>query len=237
MRSIYNPFSQFERAVFLPFLIAWNLLASFPAGAQAIEPDQVASVRLVNLVSPGEGRLMLKLDGSEPWPAGYELGQRTGAFGLKAGTHKFVLSKEGCLTAERELDLEAGKTVTLAIFGDPVENEEGEVIAWQIRLAELGQKSPGPGYFLTLVSFCPEKRLFVDVQPASGEAFEVPLLQRRATRRKFATDRERVAITHGDNILEVLKGRRAGNYVVMIYEGEEGKEAVSFYDSKFVLGE
>lgn len=232
MRCISSPIHSFR--ALLPLI----LFAVVPAlGAQEIEPGQVAFVRLVNLVSPGEGNLHLKLNGSVPWPAGYQLGQRTGGLGLKAGEHKFILSKEGCLTAEREVKLEGGKTITLAIFADPVRDEEGEIIDWQIKMAELSQQDPGPDYYLTFVSFCQDEKLLVKVSPAAGESFSVELPQRRTVRRKFATDRERVAITHDEKLLDVLKGRQAGNYVVMIYEGEDGKEAVSFYDPKFVLGE
>lgn len=213
------------------------LFVSVPAGAQEVEPGEIAFVRLVNLVSPGEGNLKLKLNGSEPWPSGYELGQRTGGLGLKAGKHKLVLSKKGCLTAERDVTLTGGKTVTLAIFADAVRDDEGEIVDWQIKIAELSQKDPGPGYFLTFVSFCQDEKVLVRVTPAAGESFSVELPQRRTVRRKFATDRDRVAITHGEKVLNVLKGRRAGNYVVMVYEGEDGKEAVSFYDPKYVLGE
>lgn len=240
MRPICNSIfdsvvASYHRSSF--FLLFLSLLAAPVLTAQEVDPSEVAFVRLVNLVSPGEGNLQLELDGSVPWPAGYKLGQRTGGLGLKAGEHKFVLSKKGCLTAERDVKLTGGKTVTLAVFADAVRDEQGEIIDWQIKMAELSQKDPGPGYYLTFVSFCQDENVLVRVTPTAGESFSVELSPRRTVRRKFATDRDRVAITHDEKVLDVLKGRRAGNYVVMVYDGVEGKEAVSFYDPKFVVGE
>lgn len=210
------------------------------------DPANVAFVRMVNLVSPGEGNLKMRIDGEDPWPAGYRLGQRTGGIGMKAGKRKFVLSKEGCLSAEREIPLKGGKTVTLAIYAEPVLDEEtgkpvldenGEVAEWQIKVASLNQVDPGEGYHLTFVSFCVEEVIDIEVKPAASDSFFAQVKRLTTTKRQFASNRDRVAIVYQDKVLDVLKGRIAGNYVVMIYEGVDGKDAISFYDPKFVLAE
>jgi len=220
------------------------LLGGLLQGQERPDAGQVAFVRMVNLVSPGEGNLKIEIDGEDPWPVGYRLGQRTGGVGMKAGQRKFVMRKKGCLTAKREIDLVGGKTITLAIYAEAVVDEEtgkplldvaGKVAHWQIKVALLSQVDPGGDFHLTFVSFCPEESLDVEVRPAKAESFFVVARRRQAIKRKFASERERVAIVHEDKVLNVLKGRNKGNYVVMIYEGEEGKEALSFYDPKFVL--
>ncbi|MDP0489614.1 MAG: hypothetical protein Q7Q71_01020 [Verrucomicrobiota bacterium JB023] len=209
------------------------LLASGSGHAQR-DPATVCFVRLVNLVSPGEGNLKLKIDGDEPWPAGYRLGQRTGGFGLSAGTSQFVLSKEGCLSADRKISLPGGETITLAVYAEPVEDEEGQ-LQWQIKVAKLTQQDPGDGYHLTVVSFCREAKIPLEVAPASDDSFAITVDRLKTTKVKFASSRERVAIVHDGDVIDVLKGRKAGNYVVMVFDAEEGKDAVSFYDPKFVL--
>ena len=220
------------------------LLSCSSCGQEEIDSSQVAFVRIVNLVSPGEGNLKIKVDGEESWPAGYRLGQRTGGVGMKAGTRKFVFTKEGCLSAERDIDLVGDKTITLAIYGDPVLDEDteepilnaaGEVANWQIKVAQLSQWDPGEGYHLTFVSFCSGESLDLEVKPSQSDAFFVMAKYLETTKRKFSSEPSRVAVMYEGEVLNRVKGREEGNYVVMIYEGEEGKEALSFYDNKFLL--
>ena len=71
------------------------LLGGLLQGQERPDAGQVAFVRMVNLVSPGEGNLKIEIDGEDPWPVGYRLGQRTGGVGMKAGQRKFVMRKKG----------------------------------------------------------------------------------------------------------------------------------------------
>ena len=207
--------------------------------SEAPKPSEVGFVRLINLVPVGEGTTSILIDGANNWPQGFRLGQRTGAIGLRKGDHEFTLSKPGCKAARKVIPVVGGATQTLVAYAEPVRDDSGMIIAWELKVAKLKQHTPDQGMFLTVVSFCDEPEVPLDIHETVSD-----------TRLKTVAKRlgvVRVALQKGQNIAEIshageeitsLATDGSGNYVLMLYEDEEGKKGgLTFFDPKFVLAE
>jgi hypothetical protein len=91
--------------------------------------------------------------------------------------------------------------------------------------------------FMTLVSFCEEDQLTIDIHEGMSDR------KMKVETRRLKV--ERLELGNGDVIAEIscqgsplttLNAQENGNYVVMIFEnGDQGKKAISFYDPKFVM--
>lgn len=200
-------------------------------------PADVGFYRIVNVVAAGEGNLNLTIEGKDYWPQGFKLGQRTGAIGMKAGKKEFVLRKEGCKGAKRSLDVVAGETQTFVCFAEPVRDEDGNIIDWELRVARLRQHTPEKGIFLTIVSFCEDEQLGLEVSERAGGAEKRVLVPKmKTTRVRMDGGLVAAEIKHRGRIVTNVMAEKAGNYVVMLYNGADGaRKGTVFYDPKFVL--
>jgi hypothetical protein len=76
-----------------------------PAGAQqgdpgcGIYPSRACRGRR-------RGKSLILIDGEDIFPKGYDLGQRTGGFGLKAGAHTISIKKTGVETGTTKMEPE-----------------------------------------------------------------------------------------------------------------------------------
>ena len=201
------------------------------------ERPRVGFVRLVNVAAAGTGNLMVSMDGNNYWPEGIKLGQRSGGIGLRAGKKEFVLTKTGCKSAKRSIDIVEGETQTLVFYSLPVRNDSGQIVEWELKLARLRQHSPKEGLFLTVISFCEEPELPLEIfETASQQSKKLLLPKMRTTRVELEGGLVSAEIRHKDEVITTVLAERRGNYVVMLYtDGEGGRQGVSFYDPKFVL--
>lgn len=200
-------------------------------------PADVGFFRIVNVVAAGEGNLKMTMEGKEYWPQGFKLGQRTGGIGMKAGKKEFVLRKDGCTGVKRSLDVVAGETQTFVCYADPVRDEEGKIIDWELKIARLRQHTPEKGLFVTLVSFCEDKELAIEInETASGEVVKVVVPKMKTTRAALQGGLVNAEIKHRGEVVTHVMAEKAGNYVVMLYNDADGaKKGMVFYDPKFVL--
>lgn len=205
-------------------------------GQRGMPPD-VGFFRIVNVVGAGEGNLKLTMEGKNHWPQGFKLGQRTGGIGMKAGKKEFSLSKEGCKSASRSLEVVAGETQTFVCYAEPVRDETGEIIDWELKIARLRQHTPDQGIFITVVSFCEEKELPVEInETASGEVVKVVVPKLKTTRAALKSGLVSAEIKVKGEVVTNVLAAKAGNYVVMLYNEADGsKSGTVFYDPKFVL--
>lgn len=210
------------------------------AGAQnpAAVPKE-GGLRVVNLVAAGAGNLELTMDGAVPdkWKDGFKLGDRTGLFKMPVGDLEFVLSKEGCKTSKRTVQVLLGKTMTLVCYADPIRDDTGKIVDWELKMASLRQRTEPNGLFFTLVSFLEEDEIELEVVDSlSNKEQAVVLPKRKATPVEVNAGLVNVRISHEGKLLKALSTKRRGNYVVMFYMNGDGeRETVTYYDRKFVL--
>ena len=194
-------------------------------------------LRIVNVVAVGEGNLNLKMAGKSYWPKGFKLGERTGGFRMRSGKIAFMLEKEGCTTSTRSIEVVKGETQTLVCYADPLRDESGRIVEWELKIARLKQREPEQGLHFTIISFCEEQELELEVLETVSEVSQmVTVAKMKARRVKIEGGLVSVHIMHRDKVVERLATDQKGNYVVMLYTDAEGaQKGVTFYDSKFVL--
>ena len=212
------------------------LLLCSSAQAQREAPENLGFVRFINLVEAGEGKTDLNIDGAKIWKKGYSFGQRTGGLAYKRGNHEFSVSKAGCLTAKQKVKVEAKQSLTLVGYAEESFDEDGQFLGWQIKLANLKQHSPEKGFSVTFVSFCKEKFLDLEIEEVlSRKKLKQAVAQRRVARLNFANkSRMKTIVSYKGEILGAINVDEPGNYVAMIYDGEDGMRKLKyFYDAKF----
>ena len=205
-----------------------------PALAQA---PQVGFVRLVNVAAAGEGNLNVTIDGKNYWKNGIKLGQRSGGIGLRAGKKEFVLTKSGCKSAKRSIDVAVDETQTIVFYSQPVRDEDGNIVEWELKVARLRQHDPEQGLHFTVISFCEEPELPIEIYESASQATKkVVVPKMKTTRVELEGALVSAEIRHAGEVVTTVMAERRGNYVVMLYtDGDGARKGVSFYDPKFVL--
>lgn len=214
------------------------LLLLMPLLSAQEPPPNMGFVRFMNLVDAGEGNTKLKINGKDIWEPGYRLGQKTGALPYSSGDQKFVVTKEGCLPAERDVSIEKGKSQTIVAFAEEVFDEEGESLGWGIKLARLEQHTPEKGLVVTFISFCKEDVLDLEIDESQSSKTFTQTVYRRKTARLKLVDKGRVraSVSCNGERIGSIKVENQGNYVSMIYDGDDGKRKMkTFYDPSFMV--
>lgn len=201
-------------------------------------PPQVGFVRIVHAVAAGDGKANIVINGEDIFPKGYQLGQRTGGFGLKAGSHSITVKKNGVEPGTTKITLNTGETMTLIAFSEKVPpKKEGEPPVWQTKILRLKQSDPERGYRMTLVSVCDKDEVTIKAANQGKGAIETAHVKRLATSMvDLGGSRGEVLVKAGEDIVTTLSPEDPGNYVVVLYQDEKGAiKALSFFDPKFVI--
>lgn len=211
-----------------------------PAIAQEEGPPQVCFVRIVNAVAAGEGNTRFEIDGEDIFPKGYKLGQRTGGFGLKAGSHSIRILKDGVEPGTTKVDLKTGETMSLIGFAEklpPKKGEEDQPPVFTTRILRLKQSDPERGYRMTIVSVSSKDQVEVQAAIQGKGSVEKAFAKRLATTSvDLGRSRGEVLVKVGDEIVTTLSPEDPGNYVVVLYDDPDGNvKAISFFDPKFVI--
>lgn len=222
----------------LASLAAFILSAQF-VQAQGNQPE-VGFVRIVDAVQPGEGKVNFLIDGEDIFPKGYNLGQKTGGLGIKAGAHTITLKKTGVVTGTTKINLGTGETLSLIGFGEKVppkpDAKPEDPPVWEIKILRLKQSDPESGYRLAFVPLCPQDELKIETE-SSGKA-KPPVYAKRmlVTSMDLGKSKSEVLVKIAGEIVTVVSPEDRGNYVVIFYLDEAGKvKALNFYDPKFVV--
>jgi hypothetical protein len=224
-----------------PRLLAACLLSlfSFTLLAAQDEAPKVGFIRLVNAVAPGTGNLHLKIDGEEMYAKGYTMGQRTGGIGLLAGSKKIAVTKEGVEEGSTTVQLGIGETVTLIAFAEKLPAEDDKPERWAARVLRLKPRDVENGYRLTLLSVCKQTEILfeTDIQGRDKpEGSSVKRLMTSTVDLGGAGGDITVRLRGSDKILTSFRPDDPGNYVMLLYDGEDGEvHSVYFYDPKFVI--
>ena len=204
-------------------------------------PPEVGFVRVVNAISPGTGNMKLFIDGENLFPQGYELGQRTGGIGLKAGTRKIEVRKDGVESGFTRLKLATGETVTIIAFAEPVpkkkDKKDEDKPEWKARLLRLSQRNVERGFRMTVVSVSQRPSVAVQVAAEIRGKVQTGRVKRLNTATfDLGGGRGEVLLKIAGETLAQVSLDDPGNYVVVLYDDDKGKiHAISFYDPKFVI--
>lgn len=216
---------------------AFALLLTTGTGWAQKSPE-VGFIRIVNGIAPGQGNVKFLIDGEDIYPEGYLLGQATGGLGLKAGGHNIEAKREGVESGSTKIDLQAGETLTLIAFAEKKTPESpDEPPKWTTKLLRLKQSDPMRGYRMALVSICdlPEVRVIAN-NHAKGTNDTAYVKRLAITMVDLGNAKGEAFVKDGERILTTVSTDSPGNYVVILYQDQEGKlSAISFYDPKFVI--
>jgi hypothetical protein len=194
-------------------------------------------LRIINAVAPGTGRVAFAINGRDLYPDGYALGQTTGEYGVKTGDLVITIRKTGVETGRTNIQLNAGETVTLIAFAERMPQKElSEPPKWAVRLLRMKQQDEAKGFALSLVSVCKAEETALDLQAIESGSVEKAFAKRLGIV-KVDLDRKRgeIFVKVGDRVLTTVSPDSPGNYVVILYENQEGQtEAVSYYDPKLL---
>lgn len=211
---------------------------AFLACSVFAQPPEVGFLRIVNSVAPGTGNAAFLIDGRNLYPDGYKLGQDTGGYGVKAGNITLEVRKEGVESGTTRIPLGAGETMTVIAFAErlPARNED-DPPRWEIKLLKLKQQDVERGYGLSFVSVCKADETSVQVTIEGRKEPKRVFARRLAiTQLEVGNRQAELSVTIGERKLTHISTDSPGNYVVILYQNEEGVvEAISFYDPKFVI--
>lgn len=207
-------------------------------GVSAQNAPKVGFIRIVNGIAPGQGNAKLLINGEDIFPEGYQLGQATGAMGLKEGSVVVEAKREGVESGTTNLDIRGGETTTLIAFAEKNPQESiDDPPKWSVKLLRLKQSDPLRGYRVALVSICDTPEVRVVTENLAKNTKEIAHVKRLSISMvDLGTARGEAFIKDGDNVLTTVSTDSPGNYVVILYQDKDGKlAALTFYDPKFVV--
>lgn len=201
----------------------------------------IGFIRFVNVVAPGDGNATVRLNGQNPHPQGYTLGQSTGGIGIPEGRHELSVEKSGIESGSTRFDVANGETLTLVAFAErvPPENPD-DPPQWRIRILRLQQSDPERGYRASFISLCdlPEVRLTASIladdstHEILAKRLEITTLDAGRARTEIIVRRSN---TDGD-ILATISPDGPGNHVVILYQDAAAEvRALTFFDPRFVM--
>lgn len=214
-------------------------LLALPAIAVAQDAASgIGFIRFVNVVAPGEGNTTVKLNGQNPHPQGYTLGQNTGGIGIPEGRHEITVEKAGLESGTTRFDIAPGETLSLVAFAEriPAENPD-DPPQWAIRILRLQQSDPERGYRASFISLCdlPEVRLNATILTDDTNR-DVTVKRLDVASLDVGRARTEVIIRRGEAILATISPDGPGNYVVILYQDAASEvRALTFFDPRFVI--
>ncbi|MEO5713166.1 MAG: hypothetical protein ABIT37_06730 [Luteolibacter sp.] len=205
--------------------------------AQSDDPQRVPQgfIRIVNAIANGTGPVNVLFDGEETRPKGYKLGDATGGIGLKPGSHKVVIKREGVDDGTTTVILDKGQTVTLIPFTEKVPATDQKPAHFEIHILRLKQKQVESGRLATFVSVSanPELKAELMGEDSKWATVFVKRLAIAETPLRFSQAFAPVKV-NGNSINSIPIGSD-GNYVVILYDDPDGKvQSLNFRDYKYL---
>jgi PEGA domain len=192
-------------------------------------------IRVVAAVAKGTGPTNVLFDGEDMRPKGYKLGDATGGIGLKPGSHKVTIKREGVKEGFTTVTLEKNQTVTLIPFAELVPATELVPQHHKVQILRLKQKNVESGRTATFVSVSANPELKAEVMGENGKwsTVFVKRLSISETPLNFSQAFAPVKV-NGEKINPIPIGSD-GNYVVVLYDDAEDKvQSLYFRDFKFL---
>lgn len=222
------------RTIFNLALALALALAGGRAAAQE-EEQKHGFIRLVNTVSQGTGGLKFLIDGESINPDGYNVGDVTGGIGLKPGSHQIVIRREGVTEGTTRVNVVADETTTMIPFAERVPASDDEPAHWEIRILRLKQQDPETARSATFVSVSSEPEIKIEIREPKGDWTPAYVKRLAVARTPIKYPEGYVPIKTATEELAPIPIGKPGNYVVVLFDNEEGKlQAINLQDYKYL---
>jgi hypothetical protein len=208
-----------------------------PAAAEeeAGAPGKMGFIRLANAVAAGAGPLKLEIDGEDVNPHGYLIGDITGGISVRPGFRKITIRREGTVEGATTVNVAVNETTILIPFAERVPASDTQPAHWAIRVLRLKQQDPQNERSATFVSVSQSPELRVEMREPQGEWKTIHVKRLAITQAPILYPRGYVPLRHQEQRLESIPVGDPGNYVVVLFDDEEGAvSSVNFRDFKFL---
>lgn len=226
------PFSM--KTIFKTLIILVGLLSLLLAQKETSAPP-TGFIRIVNGVAQGIGQVNVLIDGEDMRPKGYSLGDATGGIGLRAGSHKVTIKREGAKEGSTTVVLEKDQTVTLIPFTEKVPATDQQPGYFAIRILRLKQRQVESGRTATFVSISANPEIKIELQDETGKWATVFAKRLAVAETPLTYTQGYAPAKVNGNPINPIPIGGAGNYVVVLYDDADGKvRSLYFRDFKFL---
>lgn len=206
-------------------------LALVPLAAELPDDEDSGFVRLVHAVAPSEGPLKLWLDGRDVYPEGYEFGVATGGIRVGAGRRRVRIECPGVEAGETVVDVRPGKTISVISFAERVPASDERPEHWATGILRLRQEEAEEGRMATLVSVSARAEVGVELREPQGTWSAYAVERLGTCRAPLRFPKGYIPLRSEGRKLRAINVIDAGNYVVVLFDGPDGKlRALSFRD-------
>ncbi len=228
MKTIFNLTKCFVIA-FLYQLPALN------AQDQPADEPKDGFIRLANAVAQGTGPLTVEVDGKNINPKGYKLGATTGGVSLSPGSRTIKISREGVKSGTTRVNIVKNETTTMIPFAEKVPATDDAPAYWEIKVLRLKQQDPEKDRSATFVSVSGQPEVKVEMQSPDGNWSSVFVKRLAVAQAPILYTRGYVPLKSGTETLTSIPVASLGNYVILLYDNEEGKmQSLNFQDTKYL---
>ncbi len=206
-----------------------------PLSALAAEAPKNGFIRLANSVTQGTGMLTMEVEGKKANEAGYKLGDVTGGVSLPPGNRTIKFMRAGLKEGTTRVNILPNETTTLIPFAEEVPATDQEPAHWAIRILRLKQQDPQNERSATFVSVSRNPEIKVEMRDPDGKWNPVFVKRLAITQAPILYPRGYVPLRSAAGDLTSIPVASSGNYVVLLYDDENGKTlALNFRDRKFL---
>lgn len=218
----------------LKYCLAAAFLLPLTLNAQPTPPKN-GFVRLANAVAIGTGNLTMEIDGKKTDDNGYALGDVTGGINLPLGNRTVKFIREGVKEGATRVNVVGNETTILIPFAEKVPATDDVPAHWEIRILRLKQHDPEVDRSATFVSVSQNPEIKVEMRDPEGKWSNVFVKRLAVAQAPIRYPRGYVPIKTADGDLTSIPVASNGNYVVLLYDDEQGKvKSVNFRDRKFL---
>jgi hypothetical protein len=220
-------------------VIGGLLLILFSPEATAQEKKDVTPpvgfIRIANAVAPGTGTVRVKVNGKEPYPAGYKFAAVTGGIGLLPGSHTVKFERDGVKEGTTTITVSKDQTVTLIPYAERVPATDLEPAHFTIRVLRLKQKDVQNGRSASFVSVSGQPEVHVELRDPAGKWEKLAVKRLSISQATIHYPEGYAPIKVNGKELEPIPISDLGNYVVLLYDDPNGAiHAVNFRDFKYL---
>jgi len=209
--------------------------AVFSSSVTAQEPTKNGFIRLANAVGPGTGKLTMEVDGKKINENGYKIGDVTGGISLPPGNHNVKFTREGIEEGSTRVNVASNETTTLIPFAEKVPATDQTPAHWEIKILRLKQKDPQEEKCATFTSVSQNAEVKVEMREPDGNWVPVYVKRLSVAQAPIHYPRGYVPLRSKDGDLTSIPVASSGNYVVLLYDDDNGKvRSLNFRDKKFL---
>lgn len=205
------------------------------ATAQAEKEIQNGFIRLANSLSAGTEALTLEIDGKNVNPDGYIPGDYTGGIKVPVGNRSIKISREGTEPGITKINVLPNETTIVIPFAEKVPATDAKPAFWAIRILRLKQRDTEKGLGATFISVCQNPEVKIEMRDPNGNWNPYYVKRLAVTQAPILSPRGYVSLRSTEGRLDSISLSTEGNYVVLLYDDENGKlKSLNFMDQKFL---